>query len=104
VRTNKLSLSLCVITTEDFANLTNHWSPSSAAETIDILDPIDWNSSGQYGEVIDAVREASEGGDVRVYRVDKGDGVRAEYWVVGILNKGDGQSQLVGVRALAVES
>ena len=41
---------------------------------------------------------------MRVYRVDKGDGVRAEYWVVGILNKGDGQSQLVGVRALAVES
>jgi hypothetical protein len=66
------------------------------------MDPVDWDRRGQYGEVVDAVREAGEGNDVRVYRVARG-GVKAEYWVVTTEGKGKG-AKLVGVRALAVES
>jgi hypothetical protein len=66
------------------------------------LDPVDWDTTGQYKEIIDAVREAGAGNDVRVYRVGRGD-VRAEYWVVTTEGKGKG-AKLVGVKALAVES
>lgn len=66
------------------------------------MDPIDWDRNGQYKEIIDAVREAGAGNDVRVYRIAR-DGTRAEYFVV--TRQGDGKkARLVGVKALAVES
>lgn len=77
-----------------------HWDPKNAE--VQILDPVDWDSNGQYGVVVDAVREAGQGNDVRVYRVVR-DGTRAEYFVVTTEGKGKG-AKLVGVKALAVES
>ena len=53
---------------------------------------------GQYKDVVDATREATEGSDVRVYRIGRG-GARVEYWVVGV--KG---GRLLGVKVLSVES
>jgi len=85
---------------EEFAQLIGHWAPKGAE--IEIMDPVDWDSSGQYGEIIEAVREAGQGNDVRVYRVGRG-GPRFEYWVVTTEGKGQG-AKLVGVKALAVES
>ncbi|UNI20101.1 hypothetical protein JDV02_006225 [Purpureocillium takamizusanense] len=80
----------------EFAKLIHHWD-TNAAE-IDIMDPLDWDSNGRYGKVIDAVREASRGNDVRVYRVTR-DQTRVEYWVV---TREEGR--IVGVKALGVES
>lgn len=54
---------------------------------------------------MEAVRAATKGSDVRVYRIEM-EGARVEYWVVGVL-KGDGkigQARLVGAKALAIES
>lgn len=48
---------------------------------------------------MDAVREAGEGNDVRVYKIARG-GVKAEYWIVTTTS----DKRLVGVKALAVES
>ncbi|KAL2205351.1 hypothetical protein CC79DRAFT_1371162 [Sarocladium strictum] len=81
---------------EEFAKLINHSNPSGAS--IEIMDPTDWDTKGQYDKIIDAVREASKGSDVRVYRVKK-DGTRAEYWVVSAADGG-----IVGAKALGVES
>lgn len=86
--------------TEEFATLIDHWAPGEAE--IEILDPVDWDRNGQYGDILDAVREAGQGNDVRVYRVGRG-GVKAEYWVVTTEGKGK-EAKLVGVKALAVES
>jgi hypothetical protein len=61
---------------------------------------VEWDSRGQYKEVVEATRKATKGGDVRVYRVPS-EGARVEYWVVGIEKK---QKKLVGAKALAVES
>ncbi|POR34142.1 Uncharacterized protein TPAR_05639 [Tolypocladium paradoxum] len=80
----------------EFAKLINHWSPESA--DVDILDPLDWDSRGQYTRVIEAVREAGWGNDVRVYRVGR-DHARVEYWVVT-----SEEGRLVGAKALAIES
>ena len=85
---------------EEFASLIGHWAPSEAE--IEILDPVDWDSNGQYADIIDAVREAGAGNDIRVYRVGR-EGVKAEYWIVTTEGKGKGV-KLVGVKALAVES
>ena len=86
--------------TEELARLIEHWDPAKAE--IEILDPADWDSNGQYDEIVDAVRKAGKGNDVRVYRVAR-DGTRAEYFVV--TRAGNGRSaRLVGVKALAVES
>jgi len=85
---------------EEFASLIGHWAPSEAE--IEILDPVDWDSNGQYADMIDAVREAGAGNDIRVYRVGR-EGVKAEYWIVTTEGKGKG-AKLVGVKALAVES
>ncbi|KAI0137239.1 hypothetical protein BJ170DRAFT_678090 [Xylariales sp. AK1849] len=85
---------------EEFASLISHPSPSSAQ--IEIQDPADWDPQGQYGNILDAVRQAGKGNDVRVYRIAK-DGTRVEYWVV--TTEGEGQAaRLVGVKALGVES
>lgn len=70
-----------------------------AGAEISIMDPLDWDVNGQYGEVIEAVRDASKGSDVRVYKVVR-DSTRAEYWVVTSV---DGE-RIVGAKALAIES
>lgn len=62
------------------------------------MDPTDWDTNGQYNKIVDAVREATKGADVRVYRV-KRDGTRTEYWVVSSADGG-----IVGAKALGVES
>ncbi|KAI0181519.1 hypothetical protein GGR52DRAFT_524965 [Hypoxylon sp. FL1284] len=85
---------------EEFASLIQHPTPSSA--DIEIQDPADWDAQGQYKSILDAVRKAGKGNDVRVYRVPKG-GVKVEYWVVTTEGKG-AKAKLVGAKALAVES
>ena len=62
----------------------------------------DWDPQGQYKEAVDAVKNAGDGGDVKVYKVTK-DGTRSEYWVLALAGKGK-EARLVGVKALAVES
>jgi hypothetical protein len=62
------------------------------------MDIGEWDPQGQYKDVVKAVRDASKGSDVRVYRVP-GEGSRVEYWVVGVEG-----GRLVGCKALAVES
>jgi hypothetical protein len=52
--------------------------------------------------LVDAVRAAGKGNDVRVYRITR-DGTRVEYWVVTTEGKGK-DARLVGAKALAVES
>jgi len=79
-----------------FAKLVEHHSPNDAE--VSIMDIGEWDSRGQYKEVVDAVREATKGSNVRVYRIGLG-GVKVEYWVVGVEG-----GRLVGVKALAVES
>ncbi|KAK4198511.1 hypothetical protein QBC40DRAFT_350176 [Triangularia verruculosa] len=66
---------------EEFAEMIGHSNPKEAE--VEIRDPVDWDPNGENNEVLDAVREAGKGGDVRVYEV-KGDkrGVRVTYWVV----------------------
>lgn len=85
---------------EEFAKLIEHWDPSNAE--IEIQDPFDWDSEGKYSDIIDAVRKAGKGSDVRVYRVAK-DGTRVEYWVVTCEGRGK-DARLVGVKALSIES
>ncbi|GAP87853.1 hypothetical protein SAMD00023353_1601560 [Rosellinia necatrix] len=85
---------------EEFATLIHHPEPSAAA--IEIQDPADWDTQGQYKAILDAVRKAGKGNDVRVYRVATG-GSRVEYWVVTTDGKGAG-ARLVGAKALAIES
>ncbi|KAJ4859128.1 hypothetical protein T069G_07395 [Trichoderma breve] len=82
----------------EFAKLINHWDAENAQ--IDIMDPVDWDSQGEYGNVIDAVREATKGNDVRVYRVAR-DLTRAEYFVI---SRDDEGGRIVGVKALGIES
>ncbi|OAA71198.1 hypothetical protein ISF_01749 [Cordyceps fumosorosea ARSEF 2679] len=81
---------------EEFAKLIEHWDVAGA--DISIMDPVDWDAQGEYGAVIEAVRDASRGNDVRVYRVVR-DKTRVEYWVV--TREG---GRVVGVKALAIES
>ncbi|KYK55726.1 uncharacterized protein DCS_07690 [Drechmeria coniospora] len=80
----------------EFATLIHHHDPEKAE--IEIMDPLDWDSTGQYSKVIEAVREASRGNDVRVYRVVR-DKTRVEYWLIT-----REQGKIVGVKALGVES
>lgn len=84
--------------TVEFANLIQHWDAENAQ--VDIMDPVDWDSDGQYANIIDAVTEATRGNDVRVYRVAR-DLTRAEYWVI---SRDDKEDRIVGVKALGVES
>ncbi|KAK7921196.1 ribosomal protein L3 [Apiospora marii] len=85
---------------EEFAKLIAHPNPSSA--NVELQDPADWDPQGQYTKILEAVRKAGQGNDVRIYRVPK-DGSRVEYWVVTTEGKGK-DAKLVGVKALAVES
>ncbi|KFY10386.1 hypothetical protein V492_05046, partial [Pseudogymnoascus sp. VKM F-4246] len=68
---------------------------------IEILDISQWDSRGEYKSIVDAIRDATGGGDVRVYRVPRG-ATRVEYWVVGAEEGEEGR--LVGAKALSVES
>lgn len=85
---------------EEIARLIQHPDPENAK--IEIMDPTDWDTQGQYQGIIDAVRKAGKGNDVRVYRIPRG-GVNVEYWVVTTEVK-ETDARLVGVKALAVES
>lgn len=81
---------------KEFAKLVNHPSPNDA--DVEILDVGEWDTQGQYKEVVDATREATKGSDVRVYRIGHG-GSRVEYWVVGLEG-----GKLIGAKALSIES
>ncbi|KAI0425708.1 hypothetical protein F5Y09DRAFT_321080 [Xylaria sp. FL1042] len=85
---------------EELATLIHHPDPSNA--DIQIQDPADWDTQGQYKAILDAVSKAGKGNDVRVYRVAKG-GVKVEYWVLTTDGKGAG-ARLIGAKALAIES
>ena len=85
---------------EEFAELIKHWDPKNAE--IEIMDPVDWDWNGNYAEIVEAVTEAGQGNDVRVYRVAR-EGARVEYWVVTTEGKGKG-AKLVGAKALSIES
>lgn len=80
----------------EFAKLIDHWDPDNA--DVSIGDTSDWDKQGQYSNLVDAVRKASKGNDVRVYTVTR-DKTRVEYWVVS-----SAEGKIVGVKALAVES
>ncbi|EFY96831.1 hypothetical protein MAA_07644 [Metarhizium robertsii ARSEF 23] len=80
----------------EFAKLIKHWDADKA--DVSIMDPVDWDSQGQYTKLIEAVREATKGNDVRVYSVVR-DKIRTEYWVVS-----REEGRIVGVKALGVES
>ncbi|KAL1901381.1 hypothetical protein Sste5346_001786 [Sporothrix stenoceras] len=69
-----------------------------SADNITILDPVDWDSQGQYKPLIDELRLESQGNDVRVYRVQI-DSTRVEYWLVSQLD-----GNLLGYKAKAIES
>lgn len=87
---------VCVSVT--FAKTINHPNPKGAE--VKILDVAEWDVNGEYKEIVDAVREAVKGKDVRVYRVEREKGgSRVEYWVLGVE-----EGKLVGVKALGVES
>lgn len=80
----------------EFAKLIKHWDADNA--DINIMDPVDWDSQGQYTKLIEAVREATKGNDVRVYSVAR-DKTRTEYWLVS-----SEEGRIVGVKTLGVES
>ncbi|KAM0276874.1 hypothetical protein ACHAQH_006292 [Verticillium albo-atrum] len=83
-----------------FAELVDHPEPKNA--DVEILDPFDWDSEGNYKDLIEAVREASKGNDVRVYKISRG-GARFEYWI--LTADGDGKDgKLFGAKALSIES
>ncbi|KAF3799637.1 hypothetical protein GCG54_00002341 [Colletotrichum gloeosporioides] len=84
----------------EFAQLIQHPDPENA--DVELQDPVDWDANGDYKDIIEAVRKAGKGNDVRVYVVPKG-GVRTEYWLVTTEGKGK-EAKLVGVKALSVES
>lgn len=81
---------------ENFAKAIGHPSPNTAE--VEIMDVGEWDTQGEYKDVVNAVREAGKGADVRVYRV-KRDASRFEYWILTV--EGD---SLVGAKVLAVES
>ncbi|KAL1891243.1 hypothetical protein Cpir12675_005033 [Ceratocystis pirilliformis] len=72
------------------------------ASPVSILDPSEWDGQGHYQTVLDAVREASEGADVRVYRLETSS-TRVECFIVSCEGEGK-NARLVGFKALAIES
>lgn len=60
----------------------------------------DWNKTGGYTQVVDAVKQAANGEKVMVYVVPRTE-VKTEYWVVAMDKK---EKRLVGAKALGVES
>ena len=64
----------------------------------------EWDARGEYGEVVEAVRQAGEkGGEVKVFQV-MGKGARVEYYVMSVVGGKEGGRKLVGVKMEAVES
>ena len=56
----------------------------------------EWDARGEYGEVVEAVREAGEeGGEVKVFQV-KGKGARMEYYVVSVVGGKEGREEIGG--------
>lgn len=62
------------------------------------MDIGEWDPQGEYKDVVEAVREAGKGSDVRVYKIAR-DSTRFEYWVITLAD-----GKLVGVKVLAIES
>lgn len=75
----------------------HHWDAANAQ--VEIMDPADWDTQGQYNDLLEAVREAGKGNDVRVYRVPGKKSSRVEYWLVTTTGE-----KLVGAKALSIES
>ena len=86
-------------TTESFKSLLGHDREVSS------LSLKEFDPKGQYRDVLKAVEDAVGGGGsgkgVKVFRVEHG-GTRAEFYVVGVDDEGEGR--VVGLKALAVES
>lgn len=76
-----------------FSKLVNH------DDTAEELSVKEFDPNGQYKEVIEAVKKATDGKG-KIFRTGT-EGARVEYWVVGIA-KGGGS--VIGMRAKAVES
>ncbi|CAG7937592.1 unnamed protein product [Penicillium salamii] len=68
--------------------------------SISTLSPSSFDPRNQYTAALDAVREAADGSEVKIYRVEL-TSTKIEYWVLG-LHKAE--SRVVGLRAKAVES
>lgn len=83
---------------ESFAALIDHPTPLSAGITT--MSVKDWNKTGEYTKVVDAIMQAAGGEEVKVYVVPRTE-VKTEYWVVAVDKK---ENRLVGVKALGVES
>ncbi|KAG9231413.1 hypothetical protein BJ875DRAFT_506685 [Amylocarpus encephaloides] len=81
-----------------FAKLISH--PRGKDAGVQIMDIGEWDPQGEHKEVVDVVRVAGKGGDVRVYRVG-GEGSRVEYWIVTMDQEG---KRVLGGKVLAVES
>lgn len=64
------------------------------------LSAKEFDPRNQYGEVVDAVKQAGTTGQVEVFRVEL-EGARCEYWVVCVDEKG---ARVVGLKVGAVES
>jgi len=67
---------------------------SSSVEEMSVEE---WDPSGQYGEVVEKVKSASNG-TVKIFRVARGK-TRAEYYIIAMKD-----GRLVGMMARAVES
>ncbi|CAK7230843.1 hypothetical protein SCUCBS95973_007711 [Sporothrix curviconia] len=80
---------------DEFISITDS---EHSADSITILDPVDWDKQGSYKPLIDELQEASKGNDVRVYRVQV-DSTRVEYWLVSTVD-----GNLLGYKAKAIES
>ena len=66
---------------------------------ISILSIIEFDSRGQYKDILKAVNSVGDG-DLKVYRVEHGRS-RAEYYVVRLEKKGQ---RIIGFKAKAVET
>ena len=83
---------------QEFQKLVAQASGNNGPSTAEELSVGEWDPRGEYGDVVERVKEAVEGGEVKVFRVGRAK-TRAEYFVVGF-----GGGRVVGVRAEAVES
>ncbi|CAG8413426.1 unnamed protein product [Penicillium salamii] len=68
--------------------------------SISTLSPSSFDPRNQYTAALDAVREAANGSELKVYRVEL-TSTKIEYWVLGLHKS---ESRVVGLRAKAVES
>lgn len=83
--------------TEEILQLVN----APPGTPVQIQDPSEWDGGSNYQTVLDAVREATEGADVRVYRLEM-DRSRVVYLVVSCEGLGK-NARLVGLKTLAIE-